>query len=93
MVLQRQRWTGNKAPLRIITMVLEFKPPGDDQKCGEAEHSTKRHRTGRVIKDLRLITTDTSNVVMVDDKPSFVQHGRVIYFRCLSRLSSGTLKR
>lgn len=34
--------------------------------------------TGRVIKDLRRICTDTSNVVMVDDKPEYVEHGRVI---------------
>lgn len=42
------------------------------------EHATKRHRTGRIMKDLRLISTDTSKTVMVDDKPSFVQYGRVI---------------
>ena len=52
--------------------------PGTIDRVLTCEHSTKRHRTGRVIKDLRLITTDTSNIVMVDDKPAFVQHGRVI---------------
>lgn len=52
--------------------------PGTIDRVLTAEHSTKRHRSGRVIKDLRLITTDTSNIVMVDDKPTFIQHGRVI---------------
>jgi len=53
-------------------------PPGTIDRVFTCEHSTKRHRTGRVIKDLRLLATDTSNIVMVDDKPTFVQHGRVI---------------
>ena len=56
-------------------------PPGTIDRVLTSEHSTKRHRTGRVIKDLRLVATDTSNIIMVDDKPSFVQHGRVIEVR------------
>mmetsp|Transcript_15755 Transcript_15755/g.28332 ORF Transcript_15755/g.28332 Transcript_15755/m.28332 type:complete len:535 (+) Transcript_15755:426-2030(+) len=52
--------------------------PGTIDRVLTCEHSTKRHRTGRVIKDLRVLTTDTSGIVMVDDKPSFVQHGRVV---------------
>lgn len=54
-------------------------PSGTISRTITMEHCKKRHKTGRVIKDLRCICSDTSRLVMVDDKPQFVQHGRVIH--------------
>ena len=42
------------------------------------EHCTKRHRCGRVMKDLRHICPDTARVLIVDDKPEYIQCGQVI---------------
>lgn len=53
-------------------------PPGTISRVITMEHCSKRNQHGRLIKDLRLVCSNTSNVVMVDDKPEFVQHGRVV---------------
>lgn len=52
--------------------------PGTISRVITMEHCAKRNPHGRIVKDLRLVCTDTTNVVMVDDKPEYVQHGRVI---------------
>jgi len=39
---------------------------------------TRDSATGRAFKDLRLVSQDSSQVLIIDDKPDFVQHGEVV---------------
>ena len=54
-------------------------PKGTIEHVVTREHVTAFDPlTGQTLKDLRLVCDDTSNLVMVDDKPQYVHHGRVI---------------
>lgn len=48
--------------------------------CGE-DCRTRDPVTGRPIKDLRIVTQNPSQVLIVDDKPNFIKNGRVIPVR------------
>jgi len=54
-------------------------PPGTISRILSAEDCRERDpSTGRAFKDLRLVAPDPSQVLIIDDKPDFVQHGQVI---------------